>query len=169
MKIFFSLLMMLVCTTSGCVLDNEPDGPSKVVGDTLPKFEVIMNDGRIISDSSLKNKVAAIVFFNTDCSDCRKELPVIQQLWDRYKEMPDVEIVPIAREESEKEILDFWKANGLNMPFSPQSSREVYSLFASNVIPRIYISDPQGTIVAAYDDSNMPSLQDLVNEIENLL
>ena len=164
-KILYSLLMMFVCTTTGCVTDDEPEGPSLIVGDSLPLFSVTMNNGEVVSTESLKGKVGVIVFFNTGCSDCRKELPVIQQLWEEYKLDPSVKIAMIAREESEEEIEKYWSENGLSMSYSPQENRVVYNLFAPSVIPRIYISNPSGVITAIFDDSDMPDKTRLVSEI----
>lgn len=157
--------MMFVCTASGCVSEDEPQGPSLSVGDSLPQFSVVMNDSEVITTNSLKGKIAVIVFFNTGCSDCRKELPVIQKLWEEYKDNPDVKIVPIAREESSTEILEYWKEHDLSLPFSSQENREVYNLFAPSVIPRIYVADAKGEIMAAYGDTDMPSLSDLISDI----
>lgn len=165
LKILYGLLMMFVCTTAGCVTDNEPEGPSLQVGDPLPQFNITMNNGEVISTTSLIGKVSVIVFFNTDCSDCRKELPVIQELYDYYKGVTEVKIVAIAREEVAPEIEKYWEENGLTMPFSPQKTREIYSLFAPSIIPRIYISNTSGVITATFDDSDMPTFDALVMEI----
>lgn len=165
-KLLYGLLMLFVCTSQGCISDKEPEGPSLKVGDSLPVFSVEMNNGEIITTQSLKGHVSVIVFFNTGCPDCQKELPVIQALWELYKDSELVKIVPIAREESAKEIEAYWKANDLTMPFSPQENRDVYSKFAPSVIPRIYISNTEGVIMASYDDVEMPSLSDLVSVIE---
>lgn len=161
--------MLFVCTTQGCVTEDEPQGPSISIGEYLPEFTIEMNTGDIVSTSSLKGKVPVIVFFNTDCSDCRKELPVIQKLWEKYRDDKDVEIVPISREESKKEIEKYWIENGFTMPFSPQDNREVYNLFAPSIIPRIYIADTNGIITAAFDDSDMPSLDYLISSIQTNL
>ena len=169
LRIFYSLLMLLVCTTQGCINDDDPKGPSLSVGEPLPVFSVEMNDGRKVSNTSLLGKVSVIVFFNTGCRDCQQELPVIQKLWDEYRDNENVEIVLIAREESEQEILDYWSEHNLTLPFSPQENREVYNLFASSVIPRIYISDQKGIVKANFDDSDMPSLEVLSQEINKLL
>ena len=158
--------MMFVCTTSGCVTDDEPKGPSLQVGEPLPQFSVTLNNGEEVSTNSLRGNIPVIVFFNTDCSDCRKELPVVQQLYDRYEAEEDVKIVLIAREESYSEIEKYWKENNLDMPFSPQESKEIYNLFAPSVIPRIYIANREGIVKATFDDSDMPSLVELVSEIE---
>lgn len=168
-KIILYLFMMFVCATTGCISEDEPKGPSLSVGDPLPQFSVLMNDGEEISTSLLKGKIAVIVFFNTGCSDCQKELPVIQELWDLYKSNASVKIVAIAREETENEILRYWKENNLTMPFSPQTNRDIYNLFAPSVIPRIYIADSSGKIVVSYDDSNMPTLSSLISDIDNAL
>ena len=161
--------MLFVCTTTGCITENEPQGPSIKVGESLPAFSVEMNNGEVISTSSLSGKVPVIVFFNTDCSDCQRELPVIQELWEDYQSTPEVSIVLIAREESEEQIDEYWKKNNLTMPYSPQDNRDIYSLFAPSVIPRIYIADRTGKIVMAYDDSDMPSLSALKQVINSIL
>lgn len=165
-RLLFGLLMMFICTTTGCISDDEPEGPSLKAGDSLPQFTVTMNNGEIISDSSLRGSVAVIVFFNTGCSDCQKELPVIQDLWEKYIGDSDVKILAIAREESTAEIEEYWQENGLTMPFSPQQNREIYNLFAYNVIPRIYIANTSGIITANFDDIEMPSLKKLIAEID---
>ena len=164
-KIIYTFLMLFVCTSTGCVTDDDPKGPSLQVGDPLPQFSVTLNNGVEISTANLKGKVPVIVFFNTGCSDCRQELPVIQQLWDNYKENSNVVIAVIAREETKEEIQKYWAENGLSMPFSPQDNKEVYNLFAPSVIPRIYIADKSGIITATFDDSGMPSLETLISEI----
>lgn len=160
--------MMFVCTSTGCVTDDDPKGPSLSVGEPLPQFSVAMNNGEIFSTTSLAGKIPVIVFFNTGCSDCRKELPVIQQLWEKYQDSTEVVILPIAREETEEEILQYWNENNLSMPFSPQDNKEIYNLFAPSVIPRIYIADKSGKIIYSFDDSYLPSLEELISDIESV-
>lgn len=165
-KVIFGLLMMFVCTTTGCISDDDPKGPSLNVGDPLPQFSVTLNTGEEFSTSSLKGKIPVIVFFNTGCSDCRKELPVIQELWESYKEDSKVKIIVIAREESAEGIATYWEENGLSMPYSPQDTKEIYNLFAPSVIPRIYIANPSGIITATFDDVEMPTVEVLKSEIK---
>lgn len=168
-KTLCSFVIMLACIASACISDEDPKGPSLSVGDPLPSFSVSLNNGETVSTTSLKGKVAVIVFFNTKCGDCRQELSVIQNLWEFYKEDTGVEIVPIARDENEEDIMLFWKEKGLSMPFSPQNDSDIYLLFAPSVIPRIYIANPQGIIIMQYDDSNMPSLETLVSDIQRVI
>ena len=159
------MAMLISCTLQGCVNENEPEGVALTVGDSLPEFSVIMTDGTVVSKASLKGKRGVLVFFNTDCSDCRKELPIVQQLWDKYKNNPDVVIALIAREETAEHIAAYWEANGFTMPYSPQEDREVYSLFAPSVIPRIYITDTKGIITFSSGDTDMPDLKELEDNL----
>lgn len=162
------MLLSLLATT-GCINDEDPSDPGLRVGDPLPHFSVEMNNGTWISSSHLKGSVAVIVFFNTGCPDCQRELPVIEQLWNIYKDSGNVFIVPVAREESESSIEEYWVKEGFAMPYSAQETREVYNLFASSGIPRIYVADPQSTIIAAYDDNDAPGLEKLTADINDAL
>ena len=145
-----------------CVNDDDPSkGEALTVGDSLPTFSVELNTGETVSSSSLKGKVAVIVLFNTSCPDCRAELPVVEELYQKYKDDSRVKIFGIAREESARSIEAYWSANGLTFPWSPQEDRKVYNLFAESVIPRLYIADPYGMITASYGDTDLPTLQSL--------
>ena len=55
-------------------------------------------------------------------------------------------MVAIAREETEESIQAFWEAHGLSIPYSPQSDRRVYNLFAIITIPRVYFCTHSGLI-----------------------
>ena len=44
----------------------------------------------------------------------------------------------ISREEDEASVAAFWADNGLQMPYSAQTDRSIYNLFATSIIPRIY-------------------------------
>lgn len=161
------LLTFALCAimTNSCVTDDEPAEWALGVGDSLPAFSVTLNDGKEVSDSSLKGKASVIVFFNTSCPDCRKELPVVQELWEHYKDNDEVEIFAIAREEGAESISSYWEENGLTIPWSAQNDRTVYSLFASSVIPRIFVSDRNLVINAAYGDKFLPTFQDLIDSV----
>lgn len=72
----FCVLMLLI--TNSCVRDRDVQSVDRIsVGDELPEFEVSVNDGSHISTLDLQGKTSVIVFFNTNCSDCRKLMPEI--------------------------------------------------------------------------------------------
>lgn len=134
----------IFCVVSGCINDDEPESEGEVwslqVGDRCPAFSVVTDDGEIVSTKTIKGRGAVIVFFNTSCSDCRRELPLLQQRYDRHIAGGGAEQwVCISREEDAASVAAYWKSHDLTMPYSAQADRTVYNLFANSEIPRIYV------------------------------
>lgn len=145
----------------GCITEQEdvPDVVDLVtVGDVLPDFEVTMNDGRRVATADLAGRRSLIVLFNTGCSDCRRELPVLQEVYEAVGER--CHVLCIAREESAEHIAEYWAANGLTLPYSPQPDRRIFNLFATESIPRVYIAGPDLRIIAAFTDDKQPLSRD---------
>lgn len=141
------LLALMAC---GCIYDDDyRDTDIVKVGQPLPDFAVAMNDGSVITGEMLRRGVAVVVFFDTSCSDCRYLLPQLQPLYDEYS--TEAHFVLISREE-EATISSFWASHNMTMPYSAQSDRGVYNLFAMSLIPRVYFSDAEGVIRHIFAD-----------------
>lgn len=117
-------------------------------GQQVPSFVVSISDGTTFNSSQIGRKPVCIVFFNTSCSDCRKELPIVQQIYEEFSD--SIQFVCISRAEDKKSIQAFWTQNKLTLPYSAQTDRKIYNLFALSSIPRLYIIDSLGTIKNAY-------------------
>lgn len=168
-KFYFVLFAFIALLVSSCVTDSDKPVWSLQKGDNLPGFSVIMNDGDVVTTGSLRGRKSMIVFFNTGCSDCRKELPAVQEVYDRcLRESNDVEIICISRSEGKESVERYWRKNGLTLPFSAQDNNEVYSLFASSVIPRIFISSGDLVIKFTYSDSPLASAEDIYRTLATI-
>lgn len=160
--------MVLLCgcmAMTSCTSDDdgsEEEGVELTVGDKLPTFSVVMNDGETIASENLRGKVSVIVFFNTNCKDCRQELPVIQQIYDNYQELP---LIAISRAEDAESIVRYWRDHGLTLPYSAQEDRSIYHLFAKSGIPRIYIVDEELTIRKVFTDNPLAGYDELAAAI----
>lgn len=116
------------------------------VGDHLPSFSITMNDGRTLTTEDFIGKSSVIIFFNTSCTDCQRELPILNA---RYlTEEPDTSTlwVCISREEGDASVQTFWKHHNISIPYSAQEDRRIYNLFAKSGIPRIFCADRKGII-----------------------
>lgn len=161
--LFFVATLLL--TLAACIGDDVADSRSLIgEGDSLPAFTIELSDGRTLTTADLAGAPTVIVLFTTHCPDCRRELPVLQQL---HQLRPQLEIVCIAREQSADEIEKYWQENGLTLVYSPQPDRKVYNLFATESVPRIYIADSRCIVTAAFDDTDMPSLELLLQLTDN--
>ena len=138
------------------------------VGDSVPDFTVTMNDGSQVTGASLREGVSVIVFFTTQCPDCREVLPHIKMFYDEYAGK-GVRFALISREDTEKNIYSFWKDNGFTMPFSAQADRRIYELFARSRVPRVYICR-DGVIKYIFTDKpSIPTYELLSASLEEVL
>lgn len=150
-NIILGLLLCLTCVGCSSVVDDEVVERVSV-GDHVPAFTVETvipgEDGSkqgTFSTSQLTGETV-IVFFHTTCPDCQRDLPLLNQYYLQHRDDAGFQMVAISRAEDAASVAAFWAEHKLQMPYSPQSDRTVYELFASSIIPRIYFVSPQGIV-----------------------
>ena len=139
-----------------------------VVGDRLPDFEVVMNDGSVVDDVILSEGVSVVMFFHTSCPDCQQALPRMQQIYDEYISK-GVYFAFISREESVVDIESYFNEKGLKLPYSAQNDRKVYEQFAQTRIPRIYICEKGGIIRYIFTDDPVPTYDLLKSSLDSVI
>lgn len=120
-----------------------------MVGSRVPIFSVNVVDYEGLTTSFSTNRLygeTVIVFFSTQCKDCQRELPELNDYYLKHKDDEGFQMVAISRAEGEQSVADFWSANNLQIPYSAQEDRKIYDLFASSVIPRVYFVSSSGII-----------------------
>ena len=159
-------ILLVVLSLSSCIKEKQK-GADLGVGDIIPDFTVTMNDGSQVTGALLREGVSVIVFFTTQCGDCRETLPHIQQLYDEYA-LKGVRFALISREDTQSNISAYWEGNLFTMPYSAQEDRKVYELFAKTRVPRVYLTK-EGLIKSIYTDSPVPDYDTLYESLNVLL
>ena len=159
--------MAVLTVLSGCIKEKQTGADLKV-GDRLPDFEVVMDDGTVVTDEILSETVSVVMFFHTSCPDCRQVLPQMQKVYDEYASA-DIRIVLISREDPKESVESFWRENGLKMPYSAQNDRKVYEKFAATRIPRVYVNEKGGIIRYVFTDDPNPSYDEICTALENVI
>ncbi len=139
-KILMLLASLILCITS-CVTEKERPEWFLQPGDRLPQFEVTTISGERVGSADSYSAELVIVFFNTTCPDCQRELPVLQKQYEENMMLPEGErsqYICISREEGASDIEHFWQKEHLTLPVAAQEDRKIYSKFASVGIPRIF-------------------------------
>lgn len=168
-KTLFHILTIIwmAMIPSSCITDDNEEPSTGIelkIGDKIPSFSITMNDGTTVTNQSLAGKVSMIVFFHTACKDCQKELPIIQEFHDNHPETP---VICISRAEDKQSIAKYWKTNQLSLPYSAQEDREIFSLFAYQTIPRIYVIDTRSTIRKIFTDNPLAKYEDLETSVND--
>lgn len=129
--------LIAVLSLFSCIKEK-PKGADLDAGDMIPDFTVAVSDGISLTGAQLRDGVSCIVFFTTICPDCRETLPHVQRLYDEYADK-GVRFAIISREDGYESVSMYWMEQGFTMPYSAQSDRTVYELFARSRVPRVYI------------------------------
>ena len=156
----------MLFTLSSCIKEGQK-GADLGVGDPIPDFTVSMNDGTIVTGAMLRDRVSVIVFFTTQCPDCREALPHIQRLYEEYAEK-GVKFALISREDPQSSVAAYWEKNSFTMSYSAQKDRKIYELFAKTRVPRVYLTR-KGLIKSIFTDSPVPDYETLYGSLNSLL
>ena len=168
MKLLKNILvsMLVLIGISSCIKEDKPVQSDLKTGDMIPDFTVQMNDGSVVTGEMLRRGTALIMFFNTGCPDCQKTLPSVQDVYDEFGR--EVKFALISREQGDEEIAPYWESQGYSIPYSAQTDRNVYHLFASSRVPRVYICK-DGIIKAIYiDQPQNPTFDQLSAALNSL-
>ncbi|MBR6030762.1 MAG: Mfa1 family fimbria major subunit [Bacteroidaceae bacterium] len=147
----FSLTVLSACREDEA--EGEKAGVRELVkvGDMVPEFTLTDADGQEITSSSLRGKTFLLSFFDTTCPDCQKELPVLQQIYETYKDV--VPVLNVPRSQTLDVAKAYWSQAGLTMPLYSATDNALYYKFATSGIPRTYVVDGDGLVRAVMTDS----------------
>jgi len=95
---------------------------------------------------SLQGKVVLVNFWATWCPPCRKEMPDLDALYRRFKDQGLV-ILSISDEEADK-VKSYLAEKPVTYPILLDPGRKVNDLFRINGIPKSFVYDRNGRLVA---------------------
>ena len=103
-------------------------------------------EGKTWSLQELKGKVVLVNFWATWCPPCRKEMPDLNALYQRFKDQGFV-ILAISDEEADK-VKPFIAERHIRYPVMLDPGRKVNELFQVEGIPKSFVYDREGKLVA---------------------
>ena len=141
-------------------------------GDNAPDFTVQMLDGRTIKLSDLKGKVVLLNFWATWCPPCMQEFNEITPKIITPFKGKDFVLLPISRGEEtavvQKKMVQL-KEKGIDFPVGLDLQKTIYSLYATQFIPRNFLIDKKGKVVFTSVGFEEKGLDDLAKKINDLL
>ena len=135
------------------------------IGDKAPNFTCTTLNGKTISLGELQGKVVLIYFFATWCGPCVREMPYLQsEVFEKIRS-DNFFMIAIAREQQASEVIEFKNTKGFTFPIAVDPDRSIYSLFATQSIPRIFVIDKEGIVKWESGGLSKPQFQELVSHI----
>ncbi|GAC1447719.1 MAG: hypothetical protein PVSMB11_09140 [Desulfuromonadaceae bacterium] len=117
------------------------------VGEPLPDFSVQTFDGKSLSRATFAGKPLLLVFWNTWCSDCMRELPEINRLAERFGPRGmEMLAVNTGLNDSESKARAYWKKYGYVFPAGFDHSFEIGTAFRVRGVPTVFLVDTKGVV-----------------------
>lgn len=167
------IILLLVCSTVGCsaMYDSAESTYEKTtlvrVGDIAPDFTVSMLDGSSVSLSSLNGKAVLLVFFASWCPDCQRQMTDLE-LFKTSDIAKEIDILAISRGEEKRQVKDYITEYNFTVPVGVDTDASIYSLYAEQYVPRCFVIDPLGRIVAisvGYDKQEFSVICDVIKSL----
>ncbi|MBS1716754.1 MAG: TlpA family protein disulfide reductase [Armatimonadetes bacterium] len=143
------LAFALALTTLAALSLGQADGTRQVkVNQPLPKFSLTTASGKKFTNANLKGKVAIIDFWATWCLPCKKSIPMLQYLHNKYSSQGLVVVgAEVQDEGASKESLDrFIKKQGMTYTVTVKSDKLADHLGVYG-LPTLLVVDRKGKIV----------------------
>ena len=148
--------------------DKMNPAPQASVGKQYIPFRGKMSDNTYLalSDVIKQNKLTLLDFWATWCGPCIKELPVIVQLYNDYKDK-GLEIISISIDNNEQVWQSFIQKNNmswLQVISKKGESDDIGKLYGVSAIPYMVLINSNGEVIA----TNIRG-QELIDKIRNTL
>lgn len=139
------------------------------IGDKAPDFTFTTLNGKTTSLGELQGKVVLLNFFATWCGPCVREMPYLQsEVFEKVRN-DDFFVIAIARKQQANEVTEFKNTKGFTFPMAADPDKSIYSLFATQSIPRTFVIDKEGIVKWESGGLSKPQFQDLVSLIRKQL
>lgn len=120
------------------------------VYDKAPDFELKATDGKMIKLSDYKGKIVIIDFWATWCPPCRKGIPDLVELQEKYGK--DLVIIGISLDDKRtiKDVEPFVSKYKINYPVVYGDEKTVGLFGNIESIPTSFVIDREGNIVKTH-------------------
>jgi thiol-disulfide isomerase/thioredoxin len=137
----FVLLLGLQRFVSSLVVSREVREPA-------PLYRLALLAGGTMDARQLRGRVVVLDFWATWCGPCRRELPELEQIYERFAKRPDVAFyaVDAARGDTPEQARRFFHQHGYRLALAYDRAEEVQKLLAVSGLPSLLVLDRAGRI-----------------------
>jgi peroxiredoxin len=144
--LWLALLLLMVKASTGWAVE---------VGEPMPDFTMQTFEGKNLSRLALAGRPVMLVFWNTWCPDCMRELPKINRLALRFGQGAlEILAVNTGLNDSESKARAYWKKYAYVIPVGFDHSFEMGQAFRVIGVPTVFLIDSKG--IVRYKNSLLP-------------
>ena len=144
---------------------------SVAAGKVASDFKLRDLDGHEVSLSSMRGKVVFLNLWATWCEPCRREMPSIEALYEKFGKDKSFAILAVSEDsDGSKAVAPYVKQSGYKFEILLDPRNDVGEAYNVSGIPETFVIDRDGRIVAhhlgPYDWAN-PDIRDALQELIN--
>ena len=138
--------------------------------DTMPNFTLEdINGDQIGSDELLSKKAVIVDFWAKWCGPCKKALPHLSDLQEKYKDLVDVVCISTDKARDGDKAKSFVKSRNFKFITLFDPNKDVCKLFNVNTIPRTFIINENGEIVYRHEGYTQGDEHELETELRKVI
>jgi peroxiredoxin len=165
MKFKNSIFALVLCVFAASSLAS-----SGMEGQTAPDFALKSSTGENLRLSEFRGDVVMVNFWATWCGPCRQEMPLLDELYNRYQRV-GFNLLGVNIDDDSRRAMAMVEELGVNFPVLFDASKKVSELYEVEAMPVTVIIDRQGTVryvhhgyKPGYEDKYLDQIRSLLRE-----
>ncbi|GBF30790.1 thiol-disulfide oxidoreductase ResA [bacterium MnTg04] len=143
-------------------------GVTGMVGQPAPDFALKSLDGENLRLSEFRGEVVMINFWATWCGPCRQEMPLLEELYRRYKKV-GFRLLGVNIDDDLRSAIKMVDVLGVSFPVLLDERKQVSRLYDVNAMPATLLIDRSGIVRYIHHGYRSGYEQSYVDEIRELL
>ncbi|RAL25989.1 TlpA family protein disulfide reductase [Thermoflavimicrobium daqui] len=142
-------------------------------GYCAPNFTLTSLDGKKVELYQNHGKPTFLNFWASWCEPCKREMPMLQKAYQKYKGQVNFLMVNATAFDDEKKMRDYVKQNGFNFPilldpYRPKYVTTTQTHYGVLGFPMTFIVDAKGKIMYKHPgEMNQEVLDDIMQKLTN--
>jgi peroxiredoxin len=143
---------------------------SGLEGRAAPDFALKSSTGENLRLSEYRGDVVMINFWATWCGPCRQEMPLLDEMYTRYKRV-GFNLLGVNIDDDSRRAMQMIEELGVNFPVLFDSRKEVSKLYVVEAMPVTVLVDREGKVrfvhhgyKPGYEDKYLDQVRSLLRE-----
>jgi len=141
---------------------------SDLAGQSAPDFALKSSTGENLRLSEYRGDVVMINFWATWCGPCRQEMPLLDELFNRYERV-GFNLLGVNIDDDSRRAMQMIDDLGVNFPVLFDASKAVSKLYQVEAMPVTVIVDREGTVRYVHHGYKPGYEEHYLTEIRSLL
>jgi len=143
---------------------------SSLEGRAAPDFALKSSTGENLRLSEYRGKVVMVNFWATWCGPCRQEMPLLDELYQRYQRV-GFNLLGVNIDDDSRRAMQMIDELGVNFPVLFDARKEVSKLYEVEAMPVTVLIDREGNVrfvhhgyKPGYEDKYLDEVRSLLRE-----